>query len=175
MRCGVKKQVERLNRESYARANCFQPAVALRTRLRRSLKHGDTPLAEFFSLRDSDGELVHAVSRQGVDHQSPLGAFLVLPAGWLTFLPEPDCVWPKCRISQNVFFSSNISFSVFVTLELLQVHFRKAHLDAPGATFPISTAGSTQEIRTLFGDMTLTLMSRASYSGGSGRHTYEKS
>lgn len=77
-------------------------------------------------------------------------------------------------ISLLVVFSPHISFSFFVTLELLRVHFRKAHLDPPGTTFPISTAGSTQEIRTDFGDMTLTLMSRGSYSGGSGRHPYEK-
>ncbi len=62
------------------------------TWFRGPLKDGDTPLPMIFSLRDSDSELIHAVSWQGVNHHSSLVAVLVLPACWFTLFPEPYCV-----------------------------------------------------------------------------------
>lgn len=155
-----------------------QQAVATHTWLRGPLKDRDAPLP----LRDSDRELIHAVSGKGVYHHSSLGAVLVLPACWLTLLSVPNCVGSELRENGNVYFHwfrfyfTTYSHFLFLSLSVLltHAHFNRPHLDAPGATFPISTAGSTQEMRTDWGDMTLTLMSRASYSGGSvgsRRHT----
>lgn len=45
--------------------------------------------------------------------------------------------------------------------------YKEPHLVSPAVAFPISTTGSTQETSTDCGDMTLTLMSWATYSGGS--------
>lgn len=161
-----------------------QQTVPLHTWFRSPLKDGDAPLPMVFSLRDSDRELIHAVSGQGVYHQSPLGAVLVLPACWLTLFSVPNCVGSKLRGNWHVLFHwRGLAFSLTQSLFVFNslpfplyhlnrcTHFNRSHLDTPGLTFPISTAGSTQEMRTDWGDMTLTLMSWASYSGGSGQHT----
>lgn len=148
--------------EKWPFVNNPQQMAAIRTWLRGPLKNGNAPL----SLRDSNRELVHAVGRQRVDHRSPLGAVLELPASWLTLLPVPNCVGPENEdILSTLFTGSPFPLNVHLVCW--------SHLEAPGATFPISTAGSTQEMRTDLGDKTLTLMSRASYSGGSG-HTQSK-
>lgn len=72
--------------------------VAAHTWLRGPLKNRNAP----FPLKDSDRELIHAISRQGVYHHSPLGAVLVLPACWLTLLPVPDCVRSKFRDNGHI-------------------------------------------------------------------------
>lgn len=168
----------------------------MHTWLRGPLKDGDTPLPMFFSLRDSDRKLIHAVSSKVAYHHSlslslSLGAVLVLPACWLALFSVPNCVGSGLRENGNLLFHlkgstlfltqssiicNSLSFSCYSSLCFINrhTHFNRSHLDTPGAIFPISTAGSTQEIRTDWGDMTLTLMSRASYSGGSGQHTNRK-
>lgn len=165
------------------RVSNSQQTESTHTWLWSPLKDGVAPLAVIFFLRDSDRELIHAVSRQGVYQNSPLRAPLVLPACWLTLLPVPNCVWSELRIKRKwrkcliplrkirLQFYFSLLVIIFLFFPLVNWHFNRAHLDAPGATFSISTAGSTHEMRTDLGDMTLTLMSWASCSGGARQHT----
>lgn len=62
-----------------------------------------------FSLRDSDRELVHAVSRQCVYHHPPLGAVFVLPPCWLALLPVPNCVGSGLKWKRGCFYSRGSS------------------------------------------------------------------
>lgn len=74
----------------------------MHTWLRGPLKYRDAPLPFVSSLRDFDSELIHAVCHQGVYQDSPLGAFPVFPARWLTFFSEPNCVGSGLR-QNNIF------------------------------------------------------------------------
>lgn len=113
------------------RVSNSQQTESTHTWLWSPLKDGVAPLAVIFFLRDSDRELIHAVSRQGVYQNSPLRALLVLPACWLTLLPVPNCVWSELRIKrkwrkcliplrkirlQFYFFSISHHFSFFLPL-----------------------------------------------------------
>lgn len=86
------------------------------------LKYRDAPLPFVSSLRDFDGELIHAVCHQGVDQYSPLGAFLVLPARWLAFFSEPNCVRSGLR-ENNIFHTQKAHCSPFLAMYFL-VHLR---------------------------------------------------
>lgn len=151
----------------------------MHTWLRGPLKYRDAPLPFVSSLRDFDSELIHAVCHEGVYQYSPLGAFLVFPACWLAFFSEPNCVGSGLR-QNKVFCTLEAHCSPFlVSLPYIYflVHlscftsfksfYKAPDLVSPAVAFPISTTGSTQETSTDCGDMTLTLMSWATYSGGS--------
>lgn len=120
----------------------------------------------------------------------PSACLSVFSSGCFPWIPSALTrlfLWTElCRIwiktKQIIFFCTlKAHCSTFLT-SLLYIYFlvqgcfnftgftsfyKAPHLVSPAVAFPISTTGSTQETSTDCGDMTLTLMSWATYSGGS--------